>query len=61
MGGDMTYITRGKARNGTWIRFNEDTGAARYFDNDGKEIVINQGKTWIEIIQDTERDKVKVD
>ncbi len=60
MGGKMTYITRGKARDGAWIRFDEDTGAARYFDNEGKEIVINQGKTWVEIIQDTEGDKVKV-
>ncbi len=60
MGGNMTYITHGRARDGAWIRFDEDEGAVRYFDAEGNEIVVNQGKTWIEIIQDTEADKVKV-
>ena len=59
-GGKMTYITKGMARDGSWIRFDGDQGAVRYFDSEGKEIVLNQGKTWIEIIQDTEGDKVKV-
>ncbi len=60
LGGKMTYITRGKARDGAWIRFDLDEGAVRYFDEEGNEIVVNQGKTWIEIIQDTEGDKVKI-
>ena len=59
-GGKMTYITHGMARDGTWIRFDGDQGAVRYFDSTGEEIVVNQGKTWIEIIQDTMGDKVKV-
>ncbi len=59
-GGKMTYISQGRAIDGYWIRFGGDTGHCRYFDNDGYEIVLNQGKTWIEIIQDTEGDKVKV-
>jgi len=59
-GGKMTYISHGKAIDGTWIHFDLDQGATRYFDSKGYEIVFNQGKTWIEIIQDTEGDKVKV-
>lgn len=59
-GGKMTYITHGMARDGTWIRFDGDTGSVRYFDNTGKEIVMNQGKTWVLIIQDTEADKVVI-
>ncbi len=59
-GGKMTYITHGKARNGTWIRFDGDQGSVRYFDADGNEIVMNQGKTWVCIIQDTYADKVVI-
>ncbi|MCR5487370.1 MAG: DUF3048 domain-containing protein [Lachnospiraceae bacterium] len=59
-GGKMTYITHGKARDGSWIRFGGDQGHVRYFDAEGREIVLNQGKTWVEIVQDTEGDKVVV-
>ncbi|MBQ8956297.1 MAG: DUF3048 domain-containing protein [Lachnospiraceae bacterium] len=59
-GGKMTYITKGKAVDGTWISFGGDQGSVRYFDSDGEEIVVNQGKTLIEIIQDTEGDKVVI-
>ena len=30
----------------------------RYFDKEGKEITLNQGKTWVCIIQDTYVDKI---
>ena len=59
-GGRMVYITKGKAVDGSWISFGGDQGAVRYFDSDGEEIVVNQGKTLIEIIQDTEGDKVVI-
>lgn len=59
-GGKMTYITHGMARDGTWIRFDGDTGSVRYFDMNGEEIVMNQGKTWVLIIQDTLADKVVI-
>ncbi len=59
-GGKMTYITHGKARDGNWIRFDGDTGSVRYFDMNGEEIVLNQGKTWVLIIQDTMADKVVI-
>ncbi len=59
-GGKMTYISRGKAIDGVWMHFDLEEGATRYFDSEGYEIVFNQGKTWVEIIQDTQGDKVKV-
>ncbi len=60
-GGKMTYITKGKARDGSWIRFDGDQGSVRYFDSNGEEIVLNQGKTWVLIIQDTMGDKVVIE
>ena len=59
-GGKMTYITHGRAEDGAWIRYDGDQGAARYYGNDGKEIIFNQGKTWICIIQD-DSDKVEIE
>ncbi|MCR4909389.1 MAG: DUF3048 domain-containing protein [Lachnospiraceae bacterium] len=59
-GGKMTYISHGKAVDGSWQRFDGDTGAVRYFDTEKNEIVFNQGKTWILIIQDSTADKVVV-
>ncbi len=59
-GGTMKYITKGKAVDGTWISFGGDQGSVRYFDTDGEEIVVNQGKTIVEIIQDSEGDKVVI-
>ena len=59
-GGKMTYVTKGKAIDGSWISFGGDQGSVRYFDEDGEEIVVNQGKTLIMIIQDTEGDKVVI-
>ena len=59
-GGEMIYFTRGKAQKGGWIRFDGDQGSTRYYDSEGKEIIFNQGKTWICIIQDTMADKVEI-
>lgn len=59
-GGEMTYITKGKAEKGYWIRYDGDQGSVRYYDSTGHEIIVNQGKTWICIIQDTYGDKVEI-
>lgn len=64
-GGKMKYFTGGKVVDGFWIRTvegddNHDEGVSRYYTNDGEEIVFNQGKTWICIIQDTKADKVEI-
>lgn len=60
-GGKMTYFTQGKAEDGVWVRYDGDEGATRYYDANGNEIIVNQGKTMICIIQDTFSDKVEIE
>ena len=59
-GGKMIYFTEGRAVEGRWIRYDGDEGSVRYYDENGEEIIVNQGKTWICIIQDTYGDKVEI-
>lgn len=44
--GDAYVFTNGKVIKGTWKR-NSDYEANIFYDENGKEIVLNQGKTWI--------------
>lgn len=44
--GDAYIFTNGKVIEGTWRR-DSDTSPNLFFDKDGNEIVLNQGKTWI--------------
>ena len=44
--GDAYIFTNGKVIEATWSR-SSDSGANMFFDKDGNEIVLNQGKTWI--------------
>lgn len=44
--GDAIVFTNGKMIKGTWQR-NSDYEANIFFDEDGNEIIFNQGKTWI--------------
>jgi len=60
-GGEMIYFTKGRAVKGGWIRYDGDQGACRYYDSEGNEIIFNQGKTWICIIQDSMGDKVSIE
>ncbi len=63
-GGVIQYCTRGMVTVGTWQReINEDNydmSAIRYYDMDGNEIEINNGKTWVCVVQDTEVENVVV-
>lgn len=43
------YITNGKAIPVTWKKDGE-FGVTRYYDQDGKEITLNKGKTWVCVI-----------
>lgn len=46
-GSNVAYVfTNGKVIKGTWSRDTEND-VTRYFDENGNEIVFNQGKTWI--------------
>lgn len=56
---DGYYFTGGKAIPITWEK-TSDFAATRYYDKDGKEIKLNKGKTMICIIQDGDKDKVKI-
>lgn len=45
--GDALIFTNGKVIEGTWSRYGGDATPAKFFDKEGNEIVMNQGKTWI--------------
>lgn len=46
-GGNGIYITNGKMQRVTWSKADGDLQAARFYDEAGNEITINQGKTWV--------------
>ena len=48
---DGYYVTQGKAIHVTWTKEDEVT-PTRYFDDDGNEITLNTGKTYIALIPD---------
>lgn len=76
-GGDAYYFTNGTFEKCTWSRagadgtepstYMSDDGTvekyrpAKYYDEDGNEIVLNQGKTWICIIQDSYADDIVIE
>lgn len=45
--GDAIIFTNGKVIKGTWSRYDGDATPAKFFDEEGNEIIVNQGKTWI--------------
>ncbi len=66
-GGDGLYITRGRAIDISWSKDDADYadptyegnfGVTHYYDADGQEITLNQGKTWVCIVLDSDRDSV---
>lgn len=45
--GEAIVFTGGKVIKGTWERYDGDATPARFYDENGDEIIFNQGKTWI--------------
>lgn len=45
--GDAIVFTGGKVIKGTWERYDGDATPAKFYDENGKEVIFNQGKTWI--------------
>lgn len=45
--GDAIIFTNGKVIKGKWMRYDGDFTPARFYDENGEEIIINQGKTWV--------------
>ena len=58
-GGNGKFITNGKAIDITWEKDSE-YGVTRYFDEDGNEITLNQGKTWVCIIDNSKIDSIEI-
>ena len=45
--GKAIIFTNGKVIPCTWKRYDGDFTPAKYYDADGNEVIVNQGKTWI--------------
>ena len=45
--GDALVFTNGKVIKGRWMRYDGDFSPAKFYDEEGNEIIFNQGKTWI--------------
>ncbi|MCD7834996.1 MAG: DUF3048 domain-containing protein [Lachnospiraceae bacterium] len=68
-GGSGKYITQGKAIDITWSKDNSSSdpyasanfGVTHYYDTDGNEITLNQGKTWVCIILNSNTDAVSIE
>ena len=58
-GGTGYYITNGQCIEITWTRESNHT-PTRYFDARGREIYLNPGKTWVEIVQNQHADENKI-
>lgn len=68
-GGDGVYVTQGKAIPITWAKdeantedryADENFGITHYYNLEGEEITINQGKTWVCIVLDSNTDSVVI-
>lgn len=58
--GNGWYVTNGKAEEVTWKC--EDTfSPTHYFDGSGNEITLNQGKTWVCIVDQAHPERVQFD
>lgn len=56
---DGYFFTNGKGIHVRWKK-SSDYSPTRYYDDDGNEIVLNTGKTFVCIVQDQKSDKVVV-
>lgn len=45
--GDALIFTNGKVIKGTWMRYDGDFTPAKFYDEEGNEVIFNQGKTWV--------------
>lgn len=48
--GKGTYITGGKAIDITWKKGSYE-GATKYYDETGQELILNPGKTWVQVVR----------
>ncbi len=45
--GDAIVFTGGKVIKGKWMRYDGDATPAKFFDENGEEVIFNQGSTWV--------------
>lgn len=57
--GKGVFITDGKAIDVTW-RKDSEYGSTKYYYNDGTQVILNQGKTWICQIEENHKEAVKI-
>lgn len=57
--GTGKYITNGKCIDITWVKDTE-FGITKYYTLAGEELTINQGKTWVSFIFDTNVNKISI-
>ena len=62
-GGAMYYFTKGAYQKGTWKKADPENPDSRavYYDANGNELTINQGRTWVCIIQDSYEDNIVIE
>lgn len=58
--GSGWYITNGKAEKITWQKEKQRSGQTKYLDENGEEIKLNTGKTWICMVQNEYSKNVKI-
>ncbi|MCI9616939.1 MAG: DUF3048 domain-containing protein [Eubacterium sp.] len=54
------FITNGKAEKITWQKSEQRSGQTKYLNENGEEIKLNTGKTWICMVQNEYADNVKI-
>ena len=54
------YITRGKAIKIKWQKDKKKSGQTKYYDENGQEIVLNNGKTFVQIVQKEDKKRTKI-
>ncbi len=57
--GSGWYLTNGAAQEITW-ECTDAFSPARYYDGSGKEITLNQGKTWICVVDQSALERVRI-
>ena len=58
--GEAYYFTNGKAISVTWKK-DSDSSVTKYYDEDGNEIVLNPGKTWVSVVNNTYREYFSIE
>lgn len=53
--GEGYFITQGYGQKITWVKENESYGATKYYYEDGTEIILNPGKTYVALVETSQK------